>query len=504
MYLKTGLRTIALKSRVVLAINLVGALLFAGVYAIQTSPPDTSRTWQPAPLPPTTAAHPPRPLDTPVILADGLLWRAVDGLRFAAWDGATTQHYTWVQGIPVDWDVVPGQAVQHLFWRTEQDDLWHARLDAAGRQLSAPFALVNGRAGAFAGMALAEDEALVLWIDSQSGVLEARRIGSGGRVFPSATLAEGVEVFAVSRPSATLPTLLPRVAWVSANTLFSARLDADDLSLTDIQQHQTWPSDVAATELSVWVLQTEDAYALIWGARDPQRPDATLYEAMSVISQGTRHDVWPFSQAIPQRWATPAADSARLALTLWQNGVWLPTWVALTPDGTFARQTIPTTQPVNGGPPHMNETRLVWTTFDGRSTDLVLYRPQVVQPPPLGPALAEALPGAWRALAWLMLPGLVAWRMGQQPAAWPVALGIFWGVGLVYLLGAGRMPMSDVLWALGVTNLAGYFVTLGLLQLIAAGLSYTARPGISIGVRQGTYLLTLAIMTCAIFHASVE
>ncbi len=489
MYLNRAWQAIALKYRLAVAVGLAGMLFFLGYYACVVERPAGLR-WQPEPLPPSAQTSLPRPLQAPALLPRGILWQSFEGLHYAAWDDDTARRYDWLQGTLQTWRVLPGVATQHLFWHSTAGDLWHARLGPAGEQQSAPFLLVNGDVARFDAVGLGDDRALVIWIEAGTGRLRARTLDARGRTPPPITLAPTVTRAALTRDTP------PQVAWISDDALFLGALDPDTGTLRAAARRLGGVM-IGVDELHL-LRHASGMLGIVLGATRAGQPDLTDYQALIVAGESLTETTLP---GAPHRWAHPTPSAEELGLAALQDGVWQPLRLRLTADGGWDATLITETAPVDGGPPHLTDTRLAWVTLTQTHPRLVHYRLR----PPVAPegwaALRSNLRQLPRGLLWLVAPALVAYGLRGRTYALAITLAVYWANGVVLgAWGAGFSPLD----AWGVQALPGYGLVLALSSLAAATLAYAGRERVPLGIRHSTYLLMQTILTFAIFYGSVQ
>jgi hypothetical protein len=510
LYNNTTLESTKFAYRIVLLtaiIAVIGMLLLAmQIPARQSVMPLTP--WRAISIEDTIA----QPLARPAMLSDAVIWRPLgdSALVYSHLSGSPQFRHDWLRGIPSQWQAWASSEAIHLVWLDIFGQLWSALLTSEGEQITAPIEIATDEVAQFDIVPLRGERLGVFW--RADDTLRARIISTDGRPLSTQFLQNGISTFAITGVSGEI-----YLTWREANLIMAAEITlSDDLTLVpDANQRQITQLDLApdAWLSSLDILLAEGFPVVMWGVTQSAAPDRASYEGL-VLTNPEESSGNPFSLTLPDadglRWAS--IDRNQIALAARIEGNWQPVVVEMSSQGPQGFQVIDG-PPVTGSPIGFLGDHFAWVTVDTQgqpeiyATTLDANFGALALPDDVltwREAIHRGLRASPRLIFWLMAPIFVLIYRRHWWYALPLATGFYW---------AGKLLIQFGLFTQYPTALDGIGVRSGFLtaSLALLGIQSVALTVGFVGwgrtpalIRYFTYFLTDAVLTYAIFSASVE
>lgn len=481
------LGAIALKSKLVLVV-IIGLGICLCVVQVETDE-TTMSLWRKVDIP-DSAAY---PLQAPVLVEEFVIWHSFNdsALNLFNLPNKTLIRHVWLHGTLVQWTARLYENQLYLFWRTTDDHLWTAVLNAEGQQLTAPISISGEKVTDFRVSRLKSGLIAVVWQTGRE--LHLSLIDSAGRPRPPVILLPESDEFAIHQD---------HVVWRSGNNLFMGLLhfDQPEARLTPeltIESFQLASDEMLA---NLQIFQTETNRIVTWGISSVIQPDIETYRGVLLPLEGLTEPV-PFQISLPNneplRWAT--VSDSQLVTAAHINQKWQPIIINFGVTGAEGYQLIEGDE-ILASPPVVHDKHAGWVTIDDKGLPVLYmttldtrYTATQDDENALQDSIKHGLKKSYLGLAWLILPALGLYFLPQLEA---VALASYWFSKAIFSFGMFDMPPTGIL--LLESHTASTTVALAMITMMAFTMSLGRFPS---KIRWAIYFLTDALLTIAFFGA---
>lgn len=443
-------------------------------------------------------------LESPVTLANAVIWHpaGLDVLVYHPLDGRPDITYTWIQGVPRQWELVPTDDNYHLVWLNQDGKLWRSQINSNGEQILAALAIDTGTVHDYVAVPLPHGQALIGWQSEENAVKLLRLTERGRPLGEVQTLLGDSDRFSMGvdvERNLHLVWLLGYQLQYATVSFAPTTLDAS------VHPVSSWPIELDEGHWidSLRLVASQNELRILWGIIDIANPEHTSFGGF-ILPEGDTFD-WPGEP--PMRWlGRTLGDTDNLTATVHLDNRWRPALVDL--DGNY--QLLSDLSADAGAPQVWIDPSGFYTAAWGRiaedgtithqvySTDPALIQTTFFEEEPeqitVLVAILEGILSIPYGVMWLWLPMVVLMGLkhADQSLHMVMALGLYWAIKLLF---PNPALFSDAAPGLvGVLLVAITAVSYGIARQIKG-------PWQAVLI---TFLMSDMVLTCIIFGVDLR